>query len=366
MSHNAFAPLGLALIMPLLAFGHTASAASSTSAPGGQVPHGPHRVLLVVAADPGESRELGQVVTELLGRLSVEVDVAPVDRLDFAEIARPEPVTAPAAGYLARLFVDLGDPHRAVLWFVDEGHDRILVRQLDRAAGSKELLREELGHILETSTEGLLAGAEIGLPRAEVIPLLEPKPKAPLVAAKKAQVKPYQIAALYEVEGFASPARVVHGPEASVFVRASRGVPSFGVWLTGQYRLPMHVDGSPVGARLEGGAFRALLALDLPVQKRVTLRFALGAGTDLVALAPESSTATGVSLAESRLLAFAAVKAAIGVELRASAWLCFWGRIGVDLDPSGTRYVFERQSGEDAVLKPWPVRPAFAVGIGAP
>jgi hypothetical protein len=73
-----------------------------------------------------------------------------------------------------------------------------------------------------------------------------------------------------------------------------------------------------------------------------------------------------VSLAESRLLAFPALKAAVGVELRASPWLCFWGQLGAELDPSGARYVFEKQSGENQVLKPWPVRPAFALGVGFP
>jgi hypothetical protein len=325
-------------------------------------------VLLVVAADPREARELGQVVTELLGRLTVEIEVLRVERLDFGEIARPTPATPETPSYLARLFVDLREPSRAVLWFVDPRHDRILVRQLDRTAGSEELLREELGHILETSTEGLLAGAEIGLPRAQVVPtMLEAKPSGPAHAsAKRSERSRFQIAALYEVEGFASPARVVHGPEASVFVRVTHAAPSFGVWLTGQYRWPVHVDASPVGARLEGGALRALLALDVPVRGRVTLRFALGAGTDLVALAPESSESGGVSLAESRFLAFAALKAAIGVELRASPWVCFWGRLGADLDPSGASYVFEKQSGENTVLRPWPVRPALAVGVGVP
>jgi hypothetical protein len=357
VSHHAFAPLVFGLVTLLFAFGHTANAASAA------VSEGPRRVLLVVAADSHEAHELGQVVTELLGRLTVEVEVTRVERLDFAEIAR----SAPSSAALARLFVDLREPSRAVLWFVDPEHDRILVRQLERpAGGSEELLREELGHILETSTEGLLAGAEIGLPRAQIIATLEPPPSRGAARPPRTEESPFQIAALYELEGFASPARVAHGPEASVFIRVSRGAPRFGVWLTGQYRWPMHVEASPVGARIEGGALRALLALNVPVHPRVTLRFALGTGTDLVVLTPESSGGSGVSLAESRLLAFAVLKAAVGMELRASSWLGFWGRLGADVDPSGARYVFEKQSGEDTVLRPWPVRPAFALGLGFP
>ena len=57
--------------------------------------------------------------------------------------------------------MDLRAPARGVLWIVDPAHDRVLVRELDRSRGREELSREELGHILETSTEGLLAGAEL-------------------------------------------------------------------------------------------------------------------------------------------------------------------------------------------------------------
>jgi hypothetical protein len=144
------------------------------------------RILLVVAAEPGETAEFEKVAIELLGRLPVTVRVVRVTRIDVQEIARPVPA---ASAYLARIFVDLREPKRATLWFVDSSHDRILVRQLERALGSEELVREELGHILETSTEGLLSGAEIGLPRAEVVPMLQVPPKNETPAPPPAPAK---------------------------------------------------------------------------------------------------------------------------------------------------------------------------------
>src|SRR5260221_1509259 len=135
----------------------------------GDASHEQRQVLLVVAADPGEAQRLGQVAAELLGRLSGRVRTGGVGRIDVGEIGGPMP---PLPAYLARLFVDLREPTQATLWIVDPVHDRILVRRLPRAPGSEELAREELGHILETSIEGLLSGAEIGLPRAQVMPML--------------------------------------------------------------------------------------------------------------------------------------------------------------------------------------------------
>jgi hypothetical protein len=348
----------------LLAVGLASGAIEGTAWAENDAHSEPRQVLLVVAADPSEARKLGQVTTELLGRLSVKVQVNRVERIDFGEIARPAPRVPP---YLARLFVDLRDGTGAVLWFVDSIHDRILVRKLGREPGSPELLREELGHILETSTEGLLSGAEIGLPRAEVMPTLtEPEAKSlPAGSARTNTPRSWQLAVLYEIEGFSSPAFVTQGPEASIFFRILQA-PTLGLWTTFQYRLPIHVEGSPVGARIEGGAARALLTLDVPIHAGIKVRFGLGCGTDVVALAPESSQTNGVTLSDSRLLAFGVARAAVGIEVRVSRWVSFWSRVAADIDPSGEQYVFERQGGDEVVLEPWAVRPALAIGVGFP
>ncbi len=321
----------------------------------GDASHEQRQVLLVVAADPGEAQRLGQVAAELLGRLSVRVRTRRVERIDVGEIAGPMP---PLPAYLARLFVDLREPTQATLWIVDPVHDRILVRRLPRAPGSEELAREELGHILET-----------GLPRAEVMPMLtEPGTRRPPARPPRPASTPrqWQIALLYELLALEGPSRIVHGPEASLFFRAPPRAAAVGLWITAQYRLPLHVDALPVGARLEGGALRAMITLDVLAHTKVNLRLALGGGIDLVELEPEASGASGVSLAESRLLSFGVARAAVGVELRVSSWMTLWARAAADVDPSGTRYVFERHDGEQLVLKPWPVRPGLAIGAGVP
>lgn len=320
------------------------------------------RVLLVVAAEPGEAKALGQVATELLGRLSVTVELRRVSRIDLGEVGGPS--QGPA--YLARIFVDLRRQGTAALFFVDSAHDRILIREIARPSGSEEVAREELGHIFETSTEGLLSGAEIGVPRADALPMLEPAKKEQPRPVETAERRPWQASLLYELEVLSGPAYAVQGPEAALFVGLPTGKPELGLWLSGQYRFPLHVDADPVGARLEGGALRAGLALDAPLRPTMRLRAGLGGGVDLVDVRPETSQSNGVALAEGEFLVIAVARATLGLEVRLSSALSFWSRIAVDLDPSGTQYVFQRHTGEDLVLRPWPVRPALAIGIGFP
>ena len=322
------------------------------------------RVLLVVAAEPAETEQLRQVAAELLGRLSVSVRADRVDRIDVEDLARSLP---PRSGYLARVYIDLREPNRATLWFVDPAHDRILMRQLERVPAGDELLREELGHILETSTEGLLAGEEIGLPRASVLPMVKAKESAPQDVAPASTAKPLmQFALLYEVQGLSSQAPLTHGPESSAYLAIPPRRGAFGIWLTGQYRFPVDVETGPVGARIEGGALRAMLTFDWVAASRVTLRGALGGGADIVRLNPESLGGSGVALADARLLAFAMVRAGLGLEFRVSSILSVWSRVAVDFDAAGTRYVFEGHQGEQLVLSPWMLRPAFALGAGFP
>lgn len=320
------------------------------------------RVLLVVAADPREATALGQVATELLGRLSVKVELHRVARIDLDEVGRPS--GGPA--YLARIFVDLRRTDSAALFFVDTAHDRILIREVERQPGGDEVAREELGHILETSTEGLLSGAAVGVPRADALPMLQPEEKTVARPVVSDERKTWQTTLLYEIEVLASPARAVQGPEASLFFALPTRKPELGVWVSGQYRFPLRVEGDPVSARLEGGAFRAGLTLDMPLRPTMRLRAGLGGGIDLVDVEPEASASQNVVLASSELLVVAVARASLGLEVRLSPALSFWSRIAVDLDPSGTEYVFKRRTGEDLVLRPWPVRPALALGIGFP
>jgi hypothetical protein len=338
---------------------HQACAEPERSPPGGT------SVLLVVSADAREAAVFSQVTRELLGRLSIALRVERVRRLDMRVIAGP---ASAHPRYLARLYADLRAPSSATLWIVDPSHDRILIRELPRNGGDDELLREELGHIIETSTEGLLSGEEIGLPRAAVAPLLEPRPSAPMRSPRTAHAaRPrWQATLLYDVAALSSSVRLVHGPEAGIWIQLPLRADDFGLWLTGQYRFPVHIEAAPVGARLEGVAARALLTFDRSLQRTLKLRLGLGGGADILSVQPEEARANTASLAESRIVSFFVAEAALGLEWRMSSSFSIWSRLVVDGEPMRTRYVFERRDGQQTVLEPWRARPGLALGIGFP
>jgi hypothetical protein len=343
---------------------HAALARGQAPPQGTHVPVVPV-VELVVAASADETARLQQVVTELLGRLSVTVRVRRVQAIDVSDVAHPSTSTSAS---LARAYVDLEHPRNdhAVLWLVDLAHDRVLIRELEAGPGREELTREELGHILEASTEGLLAGEAIGVPRQEALPLLEPAPRREPSPPREPHREAWQGTLLYEAAVLAGFEHLAHGPEAGLFFPFPLGATHLGMWLTGQYRFPNDVNATPIGARLEGGALRALLTFDEHLGANLKLRWGLGGGADFVALEPAERGASRVSLAPSRLLSFGIVRTAVTLQVRLSPVVSLCARIAADFDFSDTTYVFQRAAGDEPVLRPWAVRPARAPGVGLP
>jgi hypothetical protein len=325
----------------------------------------PPEVSLVIAAEPRAADELELVVRELLARLSVVVQVSQVPRIDVHEIASPPPLARPL---LARVWIDFKKPGRATLYLLATAQDRLLVRTVDRAPTGDELAREELGHILETSAEGLLSGANVGVPRVEAIPLLEPaepKPAPPPPPAKAAEVVPWwQVGALYEVSALSSQVRLTHGPMLSVLLRAQASKLIVGLWGTAQYRMPIEIGDSPVGATIGSGALRLLATTDVRLSPALSLRLGIGGGTDLVRV--ETHANAGYVPESPHLRAFGVGRVSTGLEARVASSVLLWLNAAADVDPTSTTYVVDARAGETLVLRPWAVRPAVAVGAAFP
>jgi hypothetical protein len=111
---------------------------------------------------------------------------------------------------------------------------------------------------------------------------------------------------------------------------------------------------------------RALATLGQRLGAKARLSWGLGGGADFVDLAPTGTATDTVTVEQGRLLTFAILRAAVGLELRAWSNVSIWSRLAADFDFSGTSYVFERSTGEELVLRPWPVRPALAAGVAFP
>ena len=327
-----------------------------------------NELLLTIAGSEPERAALTAVASELMARLGVAVDAEAAPELSLSNLrvrdARDQP-------YLAHGFVDLTRAGRATLYLLDPARDRLLVRQLGHAQQDAELVREELAHILETSIEGLLSGAAIGEQRAHVLSELSPPPasakvppraaqepaRAPAVAARRA----LRVAALYEAGLLASKGVLAHGPEGDLMLELP-GAAHFGALLSAQYRWPIHVSGSPVGARLQGGALRLLGTVGTRLSEGAQIFGGVGAGVDLVRVQALASSAD-VTVAPPRWLSIATLRAWLALDLRVSTHISGLFALAADVDPQRTRYLLARDASETAIFEPWLVRPSLIAGI---
>ncbi|RYZ08415.1 MAG: hypothetical protein EOO73_08170 [Myxococcales bacterium] len=312
-------------------------------------------LLLSVAASAEESARLEAVTRELLEPLHVLLEVKRVSRVDLAELRR-----ASAQAYFARVWIALAESGSARLYLEHGESDRVLVRDVPGDPNNPELVREELGHILQAAVEGLKAGEEVGEPRQEA--LKQVAPEAPSVAAPREapQAPPagpkrrvrWRVGLRYEARWLGGGARFEDGPGV-VFGLAA----PLGFEVGGYYRRPFRLEQEPVGARFETLSLRALATLEVCC----AIRLAAGVGADLVRVEPIAAAQQSVELADARWrrLAFGRLQATYGhewrrLELQVSA--------GADLDLSGTSYVFQRAAGDVTVLEPLFLRPFLSLG----
>jgi len=326
------------------------------------------QLLLTIAGSEPERTALAAVTSELLARLGVAVDEEAAPELSLSNLRVRDERDRP---YLAHGFVDLTHAGRATLYLLDPARDRLLVRQLGHDQQDAELLREELAHILETSIEGLLSGAAIGEQRAHVLSELNapsPSPKAPPRAAQEPAHAPrdvarstLRVAALYEAGLLASNGVLAHGPEGALLLQLP-GAAHLGALLSAQYRWPIHVSGSQVGARLQGGALRLLGTVGTHLSEGAQLLGGVGAGVDLVRVQALASS-PDVTVAEPRWLSIATLRAWLALDLRVSTHISGLVGLAADVDPQRTRYLLARDASETAIVEPWLVRPSLIAGI---
>jgi hypothetical protein len=324
-------------------------------------------VLLSVAAPSPEAAQLEAVVRELLERLEVQVEMRRVERIDVAEIRQ---ALGPEQAYFARVWIAFAASGRARVYLEHGASDRVLVREVGGDESNPELVREELGHILQAAIEGLKAGEAIGAPRSAALQ------GEPDLAAPQPPQRPEPVRERFRVEG-RWPRRALlftpryelgwlgdglhfqDGPGA-----AFQAVFPVGFELSAYYRRPLAVSSDGVGARLQTISVRALAVVDAWRDRQSGLRLGAGVGADFVRVSPFAETKVDVTLAPSRWrkLAVARVQASYAHEL--AAFMDLELGLGLDLDLSDTSYVV--QGAASSVLEPSPVRPFVAVGARVP
>jgi hypothetical protein len=329
-------------------------------------------LLLNVAAPAAEAERLEIVARELLARLDTQVEVRRVPRIDVAELRR---ALAPGQRYFARVWIALSSSGRARLYLEHGASDRVLVREIAGDASNPELVREELGHILQTAIEGLKAGEAVGAPRNDALknvtsaaPAADSprEPAAPRAArrgtsAQQAPARTLRFGPRYELSWLGDGARFEDGPGA-VFAL----VRPLGFELGAYYRRPLKVEDAPVGVRLQTLSLRALVTVQAWRGERATIRLGAGAGADFVRVSPLGEPGENVQLSNGTWLKLALARLQASFARRAFSFMELELTAGVDLDVNDTRYVVQQGSGARSVLDPGPVRPFVSLGATVP
>lgn len=331
-------------------------------------------IRLTVAAPASDAEALGAVARELLERLAMQVELRRVERIDVRELRQP----LKGQPYFARVWVTFGKSGKARLYLEHAARDRVLVRDVSDDAQNPELVREELGHILQTAVEGLKAGEEIGAPRDEALKQVDaeeaastPKamPPADAVALPKAPLQPkprrFRFGPRYEVAWLGDGDRFEDGPGA-VLGALLPSSERWGLELGGLFRRPSKIEGSPVGARLQSLAVNTLLTFDAVKAERSRLRLGVGVGADFVRVSPFAKAEKDVRLASSRWLKLALGRLTVTYAHDVGGFMDFEYTLGVALDPNRTRYVLQSSAGAKQVLAPSPARPFLSVGVTVP
>jgi hypothetical protein len=334
-------------------------------------------ILLTVAAPPSDAEKLEAVAKELLERLEMQVELRRVERIDVAEVRQP---LRGGPAYFARVWIAFAKSGRARLYLEHAARDRVLVRDVEADAHNPELVREELGHILQNAVEGLKAGEEIGAPRGEALkeagdgemppetpPPSKPKPEPePEPEHLESRARSWRFGPRYELVWLGDGQRFEDGPGAvfgAIFPTASR---VWGLELAGFFRRPLKIEQQPVGARLQSLALDALITFEIWRGPSALFRLGAGAEADLVRVSPFAAAGQDVELAKSRWLKVALGRVAFTYAHDLGRFMDVEVTLGAELDPGRTRYVFQQTGGATDVLSPWPVRPLVSLGATVP
>jgi hypothetical protein len=336
------------VVLVLLARARTAAAAD-------------RNVAVVVAGPTEEANALELVVRDLLVRLGAMVDVRSADAVESSVVLDKPPTFAPA---LARVRKD----DHAMIYLVDGTWDRVLIRRVERDPAHVEVCREEIGHILETAIEAMLAGGKIGVERVVLAPPPPVVPRAtpPLPHERPREIRP-RVSSLSSSPVFHAGLTSETGAFANgVFTQAfgvwasletARNAPACaGGWLTLAYRFPVREAALPVGVELQGLEARLVARLASRVGAHVRLETGAGVGVDVMDASP-IATRAGAALAPRSADTSFIVRVIAGVRL----WDVLGVFVSADVDATRHDFTFTENGSRVVALSPYAVRPAIVL-----
>lgn len=341
-------------------------------------------VSIELAGEASVVSAVESVLRERLAGLDVDLSFTNAEAVDPAKVVTPSGVRDDD---LARIWVDLKAEQRATLYVVDGTWERVLVRHFPRH-DNPEIVREEIGHVVELSVVSLRAGERIGvgrdIARAELVPEAPPTPTptptppsppeadrppaAPVVAPPRPKASTRFAGGLfYEAQAYGGGPELWSGPGALFEVRAKPAASrfSYGGLVSVQYRLPSDASGNRATVDFEGGAAHLLALGAMTISAPAQLALGLGGGVDVLHAEARGEGPSDVSFVGGSTRLVPTMRALVRYEHVISS-LRLFGGVGLDVPVERARYLILGTGGPTVVFEAWAARPFLLVGIQAP
>ncbi|MEM9188735.1 MAG: hypothetical protein AAGF12_06140 [Myxococcota bacterium] len=338
----------------------------------------PSTLPMLVVGDPAVGQAAADTIDALVRASGFSTEVELRERLDLGEILIP-----PEPPPRARIFLDLSEPHRAVLVIADDRRSRMSIRVLDRMPGGDDVLIEELAQIIDVSLGIIASGASFGQARTDAIAELQRirgEPTAPEPAAEQepAERRPAErptpapqetsgaidVSALaaYRFEFHGPDAALAHGPWLEFEARLTDvSVPlSFG--LGAGYRRAPSFESDAIEGRIDAALVRGRVSAAARVGDWwLSLHFTGGVDVTVPRLTVQ------IPLEDSSEVRIRPViGAGLRLELPLLPDLALYADVGAEVALARVSYEVAQSDGtQTSVFQPWWVRPLFQLGIRA-
>jgi hypothetical protein len=135
--------------------------------------------------------------------------------------------------------------------------------------------------------------------------------------------------------------------------------------MSGELRFPATIEGDLISTRLDQGAVRALGIVDWAVSRRWVLRAGLGGGVDWLHITPESKDGGMVELEPARFATVPMLRFLASTRYLFTTKSELFAAVAADFDCFDTRFLVQRESGDEVVFHPWRLRPMAILGIAS-
>jgi hypothetical protein len=263
-------------------------------------------VEVAAAGDPAVTASMAERVRALGTRLGVSTRWQTRSGIDARDVLSDKRVDA---GILARVWLDLSDPKRAVLYIANATHDRFLVRVVPAEGGYGEVTQESLTTIVESVVDALVTGGQIGVDRAEATRKIEedvgvrvdsePRSAIPTLVVETPAAAPPRdegatgspaprrdgghvvVDASYRMDVVASGPSIRQGPQVALsFTRHLSSAVDLLFWFGGHWAPSSTLGDAAEEVRLRGGGGRAAAGVTGYFGSAFGWRVALGGGVD--------------------------------------------------------------------------------------